>query len=543
MEKIGHKVWWLTIAIAVVLVGLAFIHWRLLWLELIFVPLALLGLWDVTQKKHSILRNFPVVGHLRFLIEGMGPEIHQYLVESDQDGRPFNRDQRSVIYQRAKDVDDKKPFGTEMDVNAPGYSWLAHSISTRPVAKDPVGMLRTTVGGPDCTQPYSASVLNISAMSFGALGAPAIQAMNKGAMMGNFAHDTGEGSISPYHREYGGDLIWQLGTGYFGCRTQDGEFDPETFAERATQPQVKMIEIKVSQGAKPGHGGILPGAKVTREIAETRLVEEGKDVESPTYHKAFSTPREMTAFIARLRALSGGKPVGFKICIGDPREFMAIVKAMRKTGIHADFVVVDGGEGGTGAAPLEFSNAMGAPLLEGLTLVHNTLVGAGLRDEMRVGASGKLVTAAMICEAVGLGADWVNSARAFMFSVGCIQAQRCHTNRCPVGVTTQDPKLQRALVVPDKAERVHNFHRNTVHAVAEMIAAAGVDHPSELTADMMYRRISHIEVRRLDEIYPRINPGEFEAGTAPERFQRYWDQASADRFQPEVGAAPLASHA
>ncbi len=543
MEKIGHKVWWLTIALAIAVVGLAFIHWRLLWLELIFVPLALLGLWDVTQKKHSILRNYPLVGHLRFLLEGMGPEIHQYLVESDQDGRPFNRDQRSVIYQRAKNVDDKKPFGTEMDVNAPGYSWVAHSISTHPVAKDPVGMLRTTVGGPDCTQPYSASVLNISAMSFGALGAPAIQAMNKGAKMGNFAHDTGEGSISPYHREHGGDLIWQLGTGYFGCRTQDGEFDPDTFAERASQPQVKMIEIKVSQGAKPGHGGILPGAKVTREIAETRLVEEGKDVESPTYHKAFSTPREMTAFIAQLRELSGGKPVGFKICIGDPREFMAIVKAMVETGIHADFIVVDGGEGGTGAAPLEFSNAMGAPLLEGLTLVQNTLVGAGIRDEIRLGASGKLVTAAMICEAVGLGADWVNSARAFMFSVGCIQAQRCHTNRCPVGVTTQDPKLQRALVVPDKAERVHNFHRNTVHAVAEMIAAAGVDHPSELTSDMMFRRISHIEVRRLDEIYPRINPGEFEAGTAPERFQRYWDQASADRFQPEVGAAPHASHA
>ncbi len=543
MEKIGHKVWWLTIAIAIAVVGLGFIHWRLWWLELIFVPLALLGLWDVTQKRHSILRNYPLAGHLRFLIEGMGPEIHQYLVESDQDGRPFNRDQRSVIYQRAKNVDDKKPFGTEMDVNAPGYSWLAHSISTRPVAKDPVGMLRTTIGGPDCTQPYSASILNISAMSFGALGAPAIQAMNKGAKMGNFAHDTGEGSISPYHRENGGDLIWQLGTGYFGCRTQEGEFDPETFADRATQPQVKMIEIKVSQGAKPGHGGILPGAKVTREIAETRLVEEGKDVESPTYHRAFSTPREMTAFIAQLRELSGGKPVGFKICIGDPREFMAIVKAMLETGIHADFIVVDGGEGGTGAAPLEFSNAMGAPLLEGLALVQSTLVGAGLRDEIRVGASGKLVTAAMICEAMGLGADWCNSARGFMFAVGCIQAQRCHTNRCPVGVTTQDPKLQRALVVSDKAERVHNFHRNTVHAVAEMIAAAGVDHPSELTADKMYRRISHIEVRRLDEIYPRINPGQFEEGTAPERFQRYWDQASADRFQPEVGAAPPASHA
>jgi glutamate synthase domain-containing protein 2 len=543
MEKIGYKVWWATIVVALALIGLGFIHPLLWWLELIFVPLALLGLWDVTQKRHSILRNYPLAGHMRFLLESMGPELHQYFVENDEDGRPFNRDQRSVVYQRAKNVDDKKPFGTELNVNAPGYSWLAHSISTRPVAKDPVGMLRTTVGGPDCAQPYSASILNISAMSFGALGASAIQAMNLGAKKGNFAHDTGEGSISPYHREHGGDLIWQLGTGYFGCRTQDGEFDPETFAERATQPQVKMIEIKVSQGAKPGHGGILPGAKVTREIADTRLVEVGKDVESPTFHRAFSTPREMTTFIAQLRELSGGKPVGFKICIGDPREFMAIVKAMVETGIHADFIVVDGGEGGTGAAPLEFSNAIGAPLLEGLTLVHNALVGAGLRDEIRIGASGKRVTAALICEALALGADWVNSARGFMFSVGCIQAQRCHTNRCPVGVTTQDPKLQRALVVSDKAERVYHFHRNTVHAVAEMIAAAGADHPSEIDADRMYKRISHTQIRRLDEIYPRINPGEFGEGSAPERFQRYWDQASADRFRPEVGAAPSASHA
>ena len=538
MEKIGHKAWWLMVAAVVAVIGMGFIHWRLLWLEVIFVPLALLGLWDVRQKRHSILRNYPVIGHMRFLLEGMGPELHQYVVESDQDGRPFNRDLRSVIYQRAKGVEDKKPFGTELDVNQPGYSWLAHSIATRPVVADPVGTLRTTVGGPDCTQPYSASILNISAMSFGALGAPAIRAMNLGAKKGNFAHDTGEGSISPYHRENGGDLIWQLGTGYFGCRTEDGEFDPEAFTERATDPQVKMIEIKVSQGAKPGHGGILPGAKVTHEIAETRLVPEGKDVESPTYHRAFSTPLEMTAFIAQLRELSGGKPVGFKICIGDPLEFMSIAKAMLETGIYADFIVVDGGEGGTGAAPLEFSNAMGAPLLEGLLVVQNTLVGAGIRSEMRVGASGKLVTAAAICAAMSLGADWCNTARAFMFSVGCIQAQRCHTNRCPVGVTTQDPKLQRALVVSDKAERVHNFHRNTVHAVAEMIAAAGVEHPTDLGPEKVFRRVSHAQVLRLDEIYPHINSGDLLESRAPDRFQHAWDAASAERFHSETGASP-----
>ncbi len=535
MEKIRTKAWWAIVVLVIALIPMgALLHpfwWKL---EILFVPLALLGLWDVLQTRHSILRNYPVVGHLRFLIEGMGPELHQYIVESDEDGAPFNRATRSVIYQRAKDVEDKKPFGTELDVTAPGYTWLTHSISTRPVAEDPGAMLRTTVGGPACTQPYSASILNISAMSFGALGRQAIRAMNLGAKMGNFAHDTGEGSISPYHRENGGDLIWQIGTGYFGCRTPDGEFDPDTFAKQAADPQVKMIEIKLSQGAKPGHGGILPGAKVTKEIAETRLVPQGEDVLSPTYHRAFSTPLELTDFIARLRELSGGKPVGFKICIGDPQELMAVVKAMLETGIHADFVVVDGGEGGTGAAPPEFSDSLGAPLLEGLLIVQNALIGAGIRDGMRVGASGKLVTGARICGAMCLGADWVNSARAFMFSVGCIQAQRCHTNRCPVGVTTQDDRLQRALVVEDKAERVHHFHRNTVGAVAELIAAAGLDHPSGLGPDRMFKRVAESEVKRFDEIYPLIEPGQLLEGSAPARFQHVWDAASTERFHTAV---------
>lgn len=534
MEKIRHKVWWATVLVAVALIPLGVVSPLFWWLELLFVPLALLGLWDVLQTRHSILRNYPIVGHMRFMLESMGPELHQYLVESDEDGRPFPRDTRSVIYERAKNVEDKKPFGTELDVMASGYTWVAHSIATRPVVEDAEANLRTTIGGPDCAQPYSASILNISAMSFGALGGQAIRAMNLGAKKGNFAHDTGEGSISPYHRENGGDLIWQLGTGYFGCRTEDGEFDPGAFAERAREPQVKMIEIKVSQGAKPGHGGILPGAKVTKEIAETRLVPEGKDVFSPTYHKAFSTPREMVAFIARLRELSGGKPVGFKICIGDPLEFMAIIKAMLEAQIYADFIVVDGGEGGTGAAPLEFSDSIGAPLLEGLLVVQNSLVGAGIREEMRVGASGKLVTAAGICTAMCLGADWCNSARAFMFSVGCIQAQRCHTNRCPVGVTTQNPKLQRALVVPDKAERVHNYHRNTVHAVAEMVAATGVDHPSQLGPEMMFKRVSASDVKRFDGIYEMVEPGALLEGTAPARIQYAWDGASAERFHTDI---------
>lgn len=543
MDKVGRKVWWGTVVLALALLALGiFVEEWFLWLEILFVPLALLGLWDVTQKRHSILRNFPIMGHFRFLLEGMGPEIHQYFIENDEDGRPFDRDTRSLIYRRAKSVADTKPFGTEEDVYAEGYTWLSHSISTRPVPEDPVAALRVDIGGPQCTRPYNASILNVSAMSFGALSGNAIAAMNKGAKLGNFAHDTGEGSISPYHRSGGGDLIWQLGTGYFGARNQDGSFSPDLFAKQAVTDQVKMIEIKLSQGAKPGHGGILPGAKVTGEIAETRLVEPGKDVMSPTYHPAFSTPQEMTEFVAQLRELSDGKPIGFKICIGDPREYMAILKAMIETETYVDFIVVDGGEGGTGAAPLEFSNAMGAPLQEGLKVVHNGLVGAGLRDRIKVGASGKMVTAAKITTALALGADWVNSARGFMMSVGCIQAQRCDTNRCPVGVATQDAKLQRALVVEDKYQRVHGFHRNTVHALAEMIASAGMDHPSQLTPRHLFRKVDEIRVMRLDQVYPPLEGGALLEGSAPSELQRFWDEATAASFQPDAveGTASIA---
>lgn len=538
MDRVGSRVWWATIVVALAFVPLGFWNPVFWWLELVAVPLALLGLWDVMQRRHNVLRNFPVIGHLRFLLEEAGPELRQYFVESNLSGRPFNRDTRALVYRRAKSVRSTKPFGTEFDVDEAGYTWLAHSISTRPVPEDPTAALRVNIGGPECLQPYSSSILNISAMSFGAVSARALEAMNRGAKMGNFAHDSGEGGLSPYHRSEGGDLIWQLGTGYFGARTLDGDFDPDAFAERAIDPQVKMIEIKLSQGAKPGHGGILPGAKVTQEIADTRLVEPGRDVLSPTFHKAFSTPLEMTDFIGRLRRLSGGKPVGFKLCIGDPREFMGILKAMIETGVYADFIVVDGGEGGTGAAPMEFSNAMGAPLLDGLKVVHNGLVGAGLRDRIKVGAGGKLVTAAKICVALGLGADWCSSARAFMFSVGCIQAQRCDTNRCPTGVATQDPRLQRALNVEDKSARVHNFHRNTVHAVAEMITSAGLDHPHQLSPKQLFRRVDQLRVLRMDQVYPPLDPGELLKGLASEDFQRFWDEATSASFQPDpVGGA------
>jgi glutamate synthase domain-containing protein 2 len=533
IQKLGAGILWLCILFVAVSAALALFVSPWFWLlNVVLVPLSLLGLWDYTQKRHSILRNFPILGHMRFLLEEISPELHQYLIESSTDGRPFNRDTRSLIYQRAKSVEDKKPFGTELDLYKSGYTWLAHSIAPRPKAADPVGSLRVEVGGEACTQPYSLSVLNISAMSFGALGKNAILAMNRGAREGRFAHDTGEGGISRYHREHGGDLIWQIGTGYFGCRDANGGFDPDLFSENAVDPQVKMIEIKVSQGAKPGHGGILPGAKVTPEIAEARHVPVGVDVLSPTFHSAFSTPLEMLGFIAQLRRLSGGKPVGFKLCVGDPIEFMAIVKAMIETGTYPDFIVVDGGEGGTGAAPLEFSDSLGAPLLEGLMLVQNVLLGAGIRNQVRIGVSGKMVSAAKMAGLMALGADWCNSARAFMMAVGCIQAQRCHTNQCPVGVTTQNEKLQRALVVPDKAQRVQQFHNATVETLAEVVAAMGLDETSQLTPNLVFRRVSQYEAKTFSELHPAFGDGSLIEGTAPERFQRIWDASTSESFRP-----------
>ncbi|MBV1892675.1 MAG: FMN-binding glutamate synthase family protein [Ilumatobacteraceae bacterium] len=533
IENARTKVLWAALALTIALVALGFVH-PIYWIFAIAAGLlSLVGIYDFFQPRHSILRNYPIIGHMRFMLEDAGPELHQYLVENDTDGRPFNRDTRSLMYQRAKSVPDEKPFGTELDVYADGYTFMLHSVAPHPVPDDPESALRVTIGGPQCEHPYSSSLLNISAMSFGALGKAAVRAMNSGAKMGNFAHDTGEGGLSKYHLEHGGDIIWQVGTGYFGCRAEDGNFDPELFEQNAARPEVKMIEIKVSQGAKPGHGGILPGAKVTEEIAEARLVPAGQDVFSPTYHKAFSTPMEMTAFIAQLRELSGGKPVGFKICIGNPIEFMAIVKAMIESGTLPDFIVVDGGEGGTGAAPLEFSNSLGTPLIEGLSLVHNTLVGAGIRDKIKIGASGKLVSASAMGEALSLGADWCNSARGFMFAVGCIQSQRCHTNKCPVGVTTQDARLQRALVVSDKAVRVHNFHKNTVHALAELVAAMGLDHPRELTPYHVAKRVSHREVLTFGALHPGFTPNSLIEGSAPDRFQLMWDLARIEDFKPE----------
>lgn len=496
-----------------------------LWVAGFGGALIAVGVYDKTQKRHSLLRNYPILGHLRFVLEDAGPELHQYFVESNTSGAPFDRDQRSLMYERAKDVPDKKPFGTELNVYDEGYSWIAHSLAPRPLAQRASETLRTVVGEGRCEKPYSASILNISAMSFGALSPNAVLAMNTGAKNGGFAHNTGEGGFSRYHRQPGGDIIWQIGTGYFGCRNDEGKFDADMFAEQAQLDQVKMIEIKLSQGAKPGHGGILPAAKVSAEIAEARRIPEGQTCFSPPGHSAFTSPIGLLEFVAKLRELSGGKPVGFKLCVGSPREFFALCKAMHETDLLPDFVTVDGAEGGTGAAPIEFSDHLGAPLRDGLILVHNALVGIGVRDRLRVAASAKRTSGFEIAAAMAMGADWCNSARGFMLAVGCIQAQSCHTNKCPVGVTTQDPDLQRALDVNDKAKRVLNFHKNTVEALAEVTAAAGLDHPSDFTADHLWWRLSLSDVRPVSRIYDFFEPGQLLEGHASESLQPYWEGA------------------
>jgi glutamate synthase domain-containing protein 2 len=487
-----------------------------------------IGISDLLQTRHAILRNYPVLGHMRYLLEFIRPEMRQYIIESDEDAVPFSREQRALVYRRAKGVPADHPFGTLKDVYETDYKYIQHSA--RPAEGVDPKDFRITIGNEQCLQPYSASVFNISAMSFGALSAAAVSALNQGAKKGGFYQDTGEGSISPYHREGGGDLVWQVASGYFGCRTLDGKFDPEKFAAQATSPQVKMIEIKLSQGAKPGHGGVLPKIKLTPEIAETRGVPIDKDCISPARHSAFNTPLEMMAFVTELRRLSGGKPVGFKMCIGHPWEFMAIVKAMLATDVIPDFIVVDGGEGGTGAAPQEFSDHVGTPLREGLLFVHNTLVAAGLRDKIKIGAAGKVTSAFGIVNTLAIGADWVNSARAFMFALGCVQSLSCHTNHCPTGVATQDKLRQRALNVPSKAERVYQYHKRTTEVLAEMLAAAGLSHPDELEPHHIVQRISATEVRNFANLLTYLEPGELLRGSRHMYYQTNWDLAKADSF-------------
>ncbi len=510
--------------------ALVWLYWPpVLWSLILIVPVLVIGFQDYFQRKSSVLRNFPIIGHFRFIFEAIRPEISQYFIETETGGRPFSREERSLVYQRAKKMRDTVPFGTIRDVYEVGYEWVNHSM--QPAHVEP-SSLRVTVGGPDCAQPYSASILNISAMSYGALSSHAILALNDGARMGAFAHNTGEGSISPYHLRPGGDLIWQIGTGYFGCRDQSGQFDIVEFGERATHPHVKMIEIKISQGAKPGHGGILPAAKLTSEIAAIRLVELGNDVISPPAHSAFSTPRELCEFIGRLREASGGKPVGFKLCVGKRREFLAVCKGMLETGIAPDFIAVDGGEGGTGAAPLEFTNKVGAPLTESLIFVHTALTGFGLRKQIRVIASGHVVSAFDLVKRLALGADMCNSARAMMLALGCIQARRCNSNKCPVGAATQDPQLTAGLDVHDKGARVSHYHSETMHAVAELLGAMGVNRAAELRPWHILRRTSPNRIQNYSEIYGgyALEDGSLLQPDAPESHRRAVACASSDSF-------------
>ncbi|MFF6785357.1 glutamate synthase-related protein [Streptomyces sp. NPDC012510] len=499
------------------------------WWCLAAVPLTLLGLLgvaDLLQRRHAVLRNYPGLGHARFLLERIRPELQQYFIERNFDGRPFDRDVRSIVYERAKGTDAEQPFGTERDVYEAGYEFLVPSMAPCAVPNQPP---RVRIGGPDCGRPYDMALLNVSAMSFGSLSANAILALNGGAAAGGFAHDTGEGGLSEYHLRPGGDLVWEIGTGYFGCRTRDGDFDPGEFADKAAHDHVKCVSLKLSQGAKPGIGGVLPGAKVNAEIARVRDVAEGRTVISPPYHRVFSTPRELVRFIARMRELSGGKPTGFKLCVGSRRQFLAVCKAMLEEGTAPDFIVVDGGEGGTGAAPLEFADHVGAPLTEGLLTVHNALVGAGLRDHVRIGASGKIATGTDLVKRLVQGADYGNAARAMMFAVGCIQAQRCHTNTCPTGVTTQDPRRARALDVRDKTPRVQRFQEATVAGALQIMAAMGVTDPSELRPHMLRRRIEPHTERSYEELYEWLEPGQLLA-EPPRSWAVDWKAADPDRF-------------
>ena len=515
-----------TLVVAIVTILFAWVPW-LRWGLVFTLPLLLLAGYDFFQRRHTLWRNYPLLAHIRWIMEDLRPYARAYFVEGDLEGRPFNHQQRALVYARAKGQLDAHPFGTELDVYSDEYEWLAHSIVPR---ADAPGEWRVEVGSSQCPKPYSASLLNISAMSFGSLSANAIMALNKGAASGNFYHDTGEGGISRYHRAHGGDLVWEIGSGYFGCRDSEGNFDPARFADTAQDAQVKMVEIKLSQGAKPGHGGVLPGAKVTEEIAEARGVPVGQDCISPPAHSTFSTPVGLLEWAARLRDLSGGKPVGAKLCIGKPHEVFALVKAMRETGITLDYIVVDGAEGGTGAAPVEFSNRVGMPLREGLILVRNALVGSGLKPEVRLAAAGMVHSGAGMAMNFGLGADWCNAARSFMFALGCVQSMKCHTDACPTGVATQDATRQRGLVPMEKAERVTRFQRHTLHSFREMVVAMGLDNPWQIAPHLMSERINGAQSGSLDSLYCFLEPGQLLDSPDSTPYAKAWAAARAETF-------------
>ena len=511
------------------IVLLSLYHSPLIWLLVPFVLLVGIGIYDMQQTQHTLRRNFPLVGRMRWVLEALRPPIRQYFIESDIDGVPISRMLRGLVYRRSKKEVDTLPFGTKMDTYEPGYEWIGHSLNALDVKaldKD----IRVTIGSSQCKEPYSASIFNISAMSYGALSQNAILALGYGAKIGHFAHNTGEGGLSHYHLETGADLIWQIGTGYFSCRDEDGKFSPEKYAENAQKPQVKMIELKLSQGAKPGHGGILPADKNSEEIAKIRGVEAHTRVDSPPTHSAFNTPLGLLEFIQQLRTLSGGKPVGFKLSIGKKSEFISLCKAIVQSKIYPDFITVDGGEGGTGAAPLEHTNSVGMPLREALAFLSDTLIGFGIKKEIKIIASGKVITGMDMIKLLALGADLCASARAYMLSLGCIQALQCHKNNCPTGIATQDAFLSHGLVVSDKKQRVANYHSETLHSFKELLASAGLDSPDKLSREDIYQRVNRTEYHRYDAFFPPLNEGELLNPPYPQSFERYMLQSSEKAF-------------
>ena len=524
-----RNIFFTTSVVSILAVLIISFYWKpILWAFIIILPLVGVGIWDVIQTKRAVLRLYPVIGHIRYMMESIRPEIQQYFVESDIDGRPISREFRSLVYQRSKGQRDTIPFGTLFDTYRDGYEWMGHSIAPSHIENHD---LRIRFGGTECTQPYDASPLNISAMSYGSLSKTAITALNRGAKKGGFAHNTGEGGVSPYHLEPGGDLIWQIGTGYFGCRNADGGFDAEQFKKTATLDNVKMVEVKLSQGAKPGHGGILPAAKLTPEIAEIRHVSMGKDVISPSGHTEFTNPVGLLQFVKQLRELSDGKPVGFKLCIGKKSEFLSICKAMIETGIKPDFITVDGGEGGTGASPVELTNSVGAPLREGLSFVHASLVGFNLRNEIRLIAAGKVYSAFHMVRTMALGADTINMARGMMLSLGCIQSRSCNSDHCPTGIATQNPDRYLALDVTDKSERVARFHKANIKHLIELLDAAGLTSLSDIKPDLLMRRIDNQTVKSFAELYPQIEAGcLLEPKTVPDNWSSELALASADHW-------------
>ena len=529
-----RTIFFMVMITAWIVVVLLSLKWpQSLWIIVFLIPVSLVGLYDMYQTKHALRRNFPFVGRGRWVLEFFRPFLRQYFFESETDGVPISRMFRSVIYQRAKGAPDAVPYGTKLDTQAVGYEWIGHSLAAIHADKE-TSNTRIAVGGPDCLQPYSASIFNISAMSFGSLSSNAIEALNNGAELGGFYHNTGEGGVSPAHLKHGGDLVWQIGTGYFGCRTKQGSFDPERFTKTAASNAIKMIEIKLSQGAKPGHGGILPADKNTIEIAEIRHVTPGTRVDSPPVHSAFSTPLEMMSFIKQLRDLSAGKPIGFKLCIGRKSEFIALCKAMVESNIHPDFITVDGGEGGTGAAPLEYSNSVGMPLRDALVFVIDVLNGFDLKKNIKVIASGKTFTGFHLVKNLALGADICNSARGMMTALGCVQSLICHTNECPTGIATQNPGLAKGLVVADKATRIARFHKETVHAAFDLISSAGLADPNQLNRSHIFRRVSEMEIKRYDEIYPNLSVGCLSQGGCENGvFEQEMKESSAKRFMPQ----------